>query len=51
MQKGFLISTYFHPFVVHFLVNHYKQLRFETCWLTTGGTYKINRLLDFSLYC
>ena len=47
MQNGSLISTYFDPFVVHFLVNHCKQLRLETCWLITGGTYQINGLLDY----
>ena len=35
----------FLPFVVHFLVNHCKQLRLETCWLITGGTYQINGLM------
>ena len=30
MQNGSLISQYFDPFVVHFLVNHCKQLRLET---------------------
>ena len=30
MQNGSLISQYFDPFVVHFLVNHCKQLRPET---------------------
>ena len=46
MQNRSLISTYFDPFVVHFLVNHCKQLglRLETCWLITEGTYQINGL-------
>ena len=47
LQNGSLISTYFDPFVVHFLVNHCKQLILETCWLITGGTYQINGLLNY----
>ena len=47
MQNGSLTSTWFDPFVVHFLVNHCKQLRLETCWLIMGGTYQINGLLDY----
>ena len=35
MQNGSCISTYFGPFVVHFLVNHYTQLRHEAFWLST----------------
>ena len=31
MQNGSLISIYFDPFVVLFLVNHCKQLTLETC--------------------
>ena len=47
MQNGCLISTYFVPFVVHFLVIHRIQLRLETCWLIMGSTYQINGLLDY----
>ena len=47
IQNGSLISTYFDLFVVHFLVNHCKQLRLETCWLIIGGIYKINGLLNY----
>ena len=47
LQNGSLISTYFDPFVVHFLVNHCKQLILETCWLITGRTYQINGLLNY----
>ena len=43
-------STYFDPFVVHFQVNHCKQLRRETSWLITGSTYQINRLTDYILH-
>ena len=51
MHNGSLISTtYFDPFVVHFPVNHCKQLRLETCWLITGDTYKINGLMDYTLH-
>ena len=50
MLNGSLISTYFDPFVVHFLVNHCKQLRLETCWLIMGGNYQINGLLDYILH-
>ena len=49
MQNGSLISIYFDPFVVHFLVNHCKQLTLETCWLFTGSTYQIDGLLDYTL--
>ena len=42
MQNGSLILTYFDPFVVHFLVNHCKQLRLETCWLIMVGIYQSN---------
>ena len=45
-----IISTYFDPFLVHFLVNHCKQLRLETCWLIMGGNYQINGLLDYILH-
>ena len=38
LYAGYLISTYFDPIVVHFLVNHCKHLRLETCWIFTGGT-------------
>ena len=41
------ISTYFDPFVGHFLVNLCKQLRLETCWLITGATYQINGLMEY----
>ena len=37
-------------FFVLFLVNHCKQLRLETCWLITGGTYQMNGLLDYILH-
>ena len=47
LQNGSLILRYFDPFVVHFLVNHCKQLRLETCWLMMGGTYQSNGLLDY----
>ena len=47
IQNGSLISTYFDLFVVHFLVNHCKQLRLETCWLIIGGIYQINGLLNY----
>ena len=47
MQNGSLILKYFDPFVVHFLVNHCKQLRLETCWLMMGGTYQSSGLLDY----
>ena len=50
MQNGSFISTYFDLFVVHFLVNPCKQLRLETCWLITGGTYQIDGLLDYKLH-
>ena len=50
MQNGSLISTYFDPFVVHFLVNHCKQLRHEPYWLITRGTYQINELMDYKLH-
>ena len=38
-----LISTFFDPFVVHFQVNHCKQLclRLETCWLIKSMDYWI----------
>ena len=38
-----LISTFFDPFVVHFQVNHCKQLclRLETCWLIRSMDYWI----------
>ena len=44
IQNGSLISTYFDPFVLHFLDNHCIQIRLETCWLITGVTYQINGL-------
>ena len=47
MQNGSLILKYFDPLVVHFLFNHCKQLRLETCWLITGGTYQIYGLLNY----
>ena len=50
MQNVSLISAYFDRFVVDFLVNHCKQLRLETCWLITGGTYQINGLMDYILH-
>ena len=50
MQNGSFISTYFDLFVVHFLVNPCKQLRLETCWLITEGTYQIDGLLDYTLH-
>ena len=50
MQNGPLISTYFASFVVNFLVNHFKKLRLETCWLITGGTYEINGLLNYTFH-
>ena len=45
MQKRSLISTYFDPFVVYFLVNHCKQLgvRLENSWLITVGSYLSNQ--------
>ena len=42
-----LIWIYFDSFFVHFLVNHCKQLRLETCWLIMGSTYQSNKLLDY----
>ena len=50
-QNGSLIWTYFDPFVVHFLVNHYKQLgvRLETCCLNTEGTYHINGVMAYCI--
>ena len=50
MQYESLILTYFDLLVAHFLVNHCKQLRLETCWLVTGDTYQINELMDYILY-
>ena len=50
MQNGFLISTYFDSFVVHFLVNHCKLLRLETCWLIMGGANQINGLMNYILH-
>ena len=47
MENESLISTYFDPVIVHFLVNHFKQLRLETCWLIMGGTYQIKGLLGY----
>ena len=44
IQNGSLISTYFDPFVLHFLDNHCIQIRLETCSLITGVTYQINGL-------
>ena len=44
IQNGSPISTYFDPFVLHFLDNHCIQIRLETCWLITGVTYQINGL-------
>ena len=49
MQNGSFISKYFEPFVVHFLVNHYKQLRLETCWLITGDIYQVIGLVIYIL--
>ena len=49
MQNGFLISTYFDSFVVHFLVNHCKLLRLET-WLIMGGANQINGLMNYILH-
>ena len=40
MLRGSLISTFFILFIVHVLVDHCKQLRFENCNLTTGVTIK-----------
>ena len=50
MQYESLILTYVDLLVVHFLVNHCKQLRLETCRLITGETYQINELMDYILY-
>ena len=47
MENESLISAYFDPVIVHFLVNHFKQLRLETCWLIMGGTYQIKGLLGY----
>ena len=47
MQNGSLFLKFFDPFVWHFLINHCKQLRLETCRPITGGTYKIKGLLDY----
>ena len=47
MQNGSLNSTYFGPFVVHFLVNNCKGLRLDTYWVITGSTYQINRLMGY----
>ena len=51
MQNGSLISTCFDPFVVHFLVNHCKQLRPETCWLITGDTQPIKLMNYWIIHC
>ena len=45
-----LFQHIFDLFVVHFLVNHWKQLRLETCRLIMGGTYQIDGLLDYTLH-
>ena len=47
MQNGSLILKCLDPFVLHFSVNHCKQLSLETCWPITGGTYKMKGLLDY----
>ena len=49
MQNGSLISKYYDLFVVHFLVNHCKQLGLETCWLIMRGTYQI--MENWIIYC
>ena len=32
------------------LVNHCTQLRLGTCWLSTGGKYQINGLMECILH-
>ena len=51
MQNGSIpYFNIFDLFVVQFIVNHCGQLRLETCWLITGGTYHIDGLLDYTLH-
>ena len=51
MQNGSLISTYFDPFVVHFLAS--SSMHATKTWnvlAKQGGKYQINGLMDYILH-
>ena len=51
MEKESHVSTYFDRLLCNsWIVNQCTQLRFENCWLSTGGKYQINGIMYYILH-